>query len=548
MSLRPAILAIVSVALFTWHCSAPPAPPAPNQVPTAEAGEDQQVALEQEVTLDGTLSADPDGGSLSFAWRNAVENPVPIVFPETQPSFTFVPTVAGTYLFILTVSDGALISDPDTVRISVASIDNQPPTADAGPDIIVGANAPVPLSALGSGDPDGNALTYRWSVVTAPAEVQLADSTALQTTFIPTASGEYRFRLEVSDGELLASDEVAVLVRTSGNQVPTADAGPDQQVAVGDLVTLDGTLSADPDAAEGDMLLYTWTVGSAPGGTIELSDPAAAQPTFIAPEAGDYIFGLEVSDGDLTSLLDVVTIRVLDRIFNEQSGMIEIPAGSFIMGSDQGAPDEAPPHAVELDLYWIDKFETTAAQYQACVAAGVCSAAGLSAGCNAERDDRQDHPINCLTFDQATTYCLWQGKRLPTEAEWERAARGDDGRTYPWGEDFPSTQLLNYNDNVGATTPVDAYPLGASFYGLYGMGGNVQEWTGDFYAADYYAQSPAQNPQGPDSGTLRVGRGASWKLGVPLDVLTTTVRTAFVPGTSDNSVGLRCASTRPPSP
>ena len=548
MSLRSATLANLSVILFTWHCSAPPAPPAPNQTPTADAGEDQQVALEQEVTLDGTLSADPDGGSLSFAWRNADENSVAVIFPETQPSFSFVPTVAGTYIFILTVSDGAMVSEPDTVRISVVSIDNQAPTANAGPDIIVSANTPVALSALGSSDPDGNALTYRWTVIAAPAELQLVDSTALQTTFIPTASGEYRFRLEVSDGELLANDEVAVLVRASGNQVPTADAGPDQQVAVGDLVTLDGTLSTDPDAAEGDMLIYIWTVGSAPGGTVELSDPDAAQPTFIAPEAGDYIFGLEVSDGDLTSLLDVITVRVLDRIFNEQNGMIEIPAGSFIMGSDQGAPDEAPPHPIELDLYWIDKLETTTVQYEACVAAGVCSATGLSAGCNTERDDRHDHPVNCVTFEQATTYCLWQSKRLPTEAEWERAARGDDGRTYPWGEDFPSTRLLNYNDNVGSTTPVGAYPLGNSFYGLHGMGGNVQEWTSDFYAADYYSQSPAQNPRGPDSGSLRVGRGGSWKLGVPLDVLTTTVRTAFVPSTSDNSVGFRCASTLAPSP
>ena len=242
MSSRPATLAILSAALFTCQCSAPPAPPAPNQVPTAEAGEDQQVALEQEVNLDGALSADPDGGSLSFAWRNAAENPVPVVFPEDQPSFSFVPTVAGTYIFILTVSDGIQFSDPDTVRISVASVDNHPPTADAGPDIIVGANAPVPLSALGSSDPDGHALTYRWTVVAAPAEVEMADSTALQTTFVPTASGEYRFRLEVSDGELLASVEVAVLVRATGNQVPTADAGPDRAAGAGaDIGTDAGT-------------------------------------------------------------------------------------------------------------------------------------------------------------------------------------------------------------------------------------------------------------------------------------------------------------------
>ena len=172
----------------------------------------------------------------------------------------------------------------------------------------------------------------------------------------------------------------------------------------------------------------------------------------------------------------------------------------------------------------------------------------MTAGCNSGRDDRLEHPINCVSWDQATTYCLWQAKRLPTEAEWERAARGEDGRSYAWGEDFPSAQLLNFNNNVGATVPVGTYPLGVSFYGLHNMGGNVQEWTADYFASDYYAQSPEQNPQGPDSGTLRVGRGASWKLGVPLEVLTTTVRAAFVPNTIENSVGFRCASDKAPSP
>ena len=553
MSLHSAIparaLLFVALSGLLLQCSAPPAPPSPNQAPLAEAGDDQQTVLAAAVTVDGSLSSDPESTSLRFTWRAAPENPVAIIFAETQPRFSFVPTVPGTYIFILIVSDGTLSSDPDSVRISVASPDNQAPTANAGPDFVVGVNSPVPLSALASSDPDGDPLSYQWTVIAAPTEVQLADATAQQTTFTPTASGEYRFRLTVDDGQFSATAEVAVLVRATGNIAPIANAGPDQQVAVGELVTLDGSLSADSDGAiENPILLYHWIVGTTPSGTVLLSDSTAVQPTFIAAEPGDYVFGLEVYDGDLTSLLDVVIVRVVDRIFTEQNGMVEIPAGTFIMGSDQGAPDEGPPHTVELSLYWIDLFEVTAGRYQACVDAGTCSAAMMTAGCNSGRDDRLEHPINCISWDQASTYCLWQGKRLPTEAEWERAARGEDGRIFPWGEDFPSAQLLNYNNNIGATTPVGTYPLGVSFYGLHNMAGNVQEWTADYFAADYYAQSPTQDPQGPDSGTLRVGRGASWKLGIPTEVLTTTVRAAFVPNTIDSSVGFRCASDLAPAP
>ena len=529
------------------QCSVPPAPPAPNQAPVAEAGADQQAALAQEVSVDGSLSTDHESTSLSFTWRAASENPVPTVFPETQPRFSFTPSVAGTYIFILIVSDGALSSDPDSIRISVSNLGNQAPIANAGPDMVFDANSAVPLSAMASSDPDDDALTYQWTVLASPAEVQLADSTAQQTSFTPISSGEYRLKLTVSDGELSATVEISVLVRSSGNQAPVANAGPDQQVAVSTAVTLDGSLSIDPDAKDGATLLYHWIVGTAPSGSVELSDSTAVQPTFIATEPGDYVFGLEVSDGDLTSLREKVKVQVFDRIFAEQNGMIEIPAGSFIMGSNLGAPDESPQHRIELNLYWIDKFEVTTGLYKACVNAEVCPEAAMTAGCNSGRDDRLEHPINCVSWDQATTYCLWQAKRLPTEAEWERAARGEDGRSYAWGEDFPSAQLLNFNNNVGATVPVGTYPLGVSFYGLHNMGGNVQEWTADYFASDYYAQSPEQNPQGPDSGTLRVGRGASWKLGVPLEVLTTTVRAALVPNTIENSVGFRCASDMAPS-
>ena len=228
--------------------------------------------------------------------------------------------------------------------------------------------------------------------------------------------------------------------------------------------------------------------------------------------------------------------------------MIEIPAGTFVMGTATGAADEGPEHTVQLGAYWIDKYEVSTVQYQACVDAGTCEPTGTTAGCNSVTNDRSDHPINCLNWAQADTYCLWAQKRLPTEAEWERAAKGDDGRTFPWGQEAPSRDLLNFNNNVGSTTRIGSYLLGISPFGVHDMSGNVQEWTGDFYAADYYTNSPTSNPRGPTEGVLRVVRGASWKLGIPQEVLTTTVRFAFVPGTRDPSLGFRCAADTPPSP
>jgi formylglycine-generating enzyme required for sulfatase activity len=541
-------LLCASLTAGALACSAPPAPPAPNERPVARAGADQSVATQTRVTVDGVESSDPEGSALSYQWEQAEEDLTKVVIsPDDRVSFQFTPTVAGTYSFILVVSDGDTTSLPDTVRIAATSSNNRAPIADAGPDLVIGAGASVPLSALNSSDPNGDELTYLWTVLSAPDSITLADSTGVQTHFIAVTVGEYRFRLRVSDGELSTEDEVSILVRAASNLPPIAEAGEDQQVAQGTLVVLDASASSDPD---GDALAlsYRWSVGRVPGGSVILSDTTAIQPSFVAEFPGEYVFGLTVSDGELFSLQDVVTITVLERLFNEADGMIEIPVGSFVMGSSSGAADEGPEHAVEISTFWIDKYEVTTSAYASCVETGTCAANGTTAGCNSLANDRAEHPVNCVNWQQAATYCLWAQKRLPTEAEWERAARGDDGRTFPWGDDNPNRDLLNYNNIVGSTTAVGSYPLGVSYFGLHDMGGNVQEWTGDFYAADYYSNSPASNPQGPSEGTLRVVRGASWKLGIPQEVLTTTVRFAFVPGNGDPSLGFRCASDTPPMP
>jgi formylglycine-generating enzyme required for sulfatase activity len=183
------------------------------------------------------------------------------------------------------------------------------------------------------------------------------------------------------------------------------------------------------------------------------------------------------------------------------------------MGSANGNSDERPRHQVYLGAFYMDVYEVTNAAYRACVSAGVCtlpnktsSATRSSYYGNSQYDN---YPVINVTWDQAKTYCEWRGGSLPTEAQWEKAARGTDGRTYPWGEGIDSNRA-NYNNNVGDTTEVGSYESGKSPYGMYDLAGNVWEWVADWYDSSYYANSPSSNPLGPSSGTFRVLRGGAW--------------------------------------
>jgi len=216
--------------------------------------------------------------------------------------------------------------------------------------------------------------------------------------------------------------------------------------------------------------------------------------------------------------------------------MVRVPAGEFIMGSDSGEADEKPVHRVYLDEFFIDKYEVTNEQYQQCVSAGSCIA-------NYKYDGFTDpqQPVVGVDWNQADTYCRWAGKRLPTEAEWEKAARGTDGRTYPWGEGIDCSRA-NYGDcKHGKTKPVGSYPSGASPYGAMDMAGNVWEWVADWYDKNYYKNSPNRNPTGPGSGSSRVIRGGGWRydsLG-----LRSSDRYRSNPGSWGSDDGFRCART-----
>ena len=206
---------------------------------------------------------------------------------------------------------------------------------------------------------------------------------------------------------------------------------------------------------------------------------------------------------------------------NDGMTQIHIPAGKFFMGGMDvyRENDEQPAHEVFIDSFWIDQVEVTNGMYQLCVNAGVCRPPREQRSDNREEyygtPQFRDYPVVNVAWFDANAYCQWAGRRLPTEAEWERAARGDDKRNYPWGDELPNEYNSNSLNTVGDTTRVGSYAEGASPYGVLDMAGNVWEWVADFYRADYYAKSPLENPQGPSAeevfDSMRVIRGGSFQ-------------------------------------
>jgi len=232
--------------------------------------------------------------------------------------------------------------------------------------------------------------------------------------------------------------------------------------------------------------------------------------------------------------------------------MIVVPAGPFYRGCGEEDPDcDEDEFPADPDLFVstfaIDRTAVTTADYAACVGAGGCTTAGTGAVlCNWGRAEHEDHPINCVTWFQAEAYCTWAGKRLLTQAEWEKAARGTDGRLYPWGDDDPSCDLAVIANGdgpgcgTGETWPVGSKPAGASPYGVFDAAGNTSAWMSDWYTEEL--EVDVDDPTGPASGDRKVVRGSTFKNDAPSTIIRISHRWEVDPDTNTDTRGIRCAA------
>lgn len=302
---------------------------------------------------------------------------------------------------------------------------------------------------------------------------------------------------------------------------------------------------------------------SVPGAEI---DPSTALPTdasIILTEvsAGTSAVSIAPTNTNSPTSTPEPTIETYSTRLRKIDGMeqVFVPASSFIMGSDYEEEREKPQHTVWLDDYWIDTYEVTNAQYAMCVSAGACNAPDYR---NSLTQDRyygntsfDNYPVIFVSWYDASDYCGWVGGRLPTEAEWEKAARGDqDARRFPWGNDFASNYANlcdrnctmswknnSYDDSYIDTAPITSFPDGVSQFGAMNMAGNICEWVADWYKADYfYNKQDWSEPIGPSSGSTRVIKGGSWY--DDTDILRVSARYGFDPNKSFYDVGFRCVS------
>lgn len=240
--------------------------------------------------------------------------------------------------------------------------------------------------------------------------------------------------------------------------------------------------------------------------------------------------------------------------------MVFVPAGEFLMGCDPNhnggfecMSEELPLHEVYLDAYYIDKHEVTNSQYALCVNAGGCEEPASNSSSTRDwyfgNPDFDNYPVIFIDWYSAAAYCNWAGRRLPSEAEWEKAAHGKNAQAYPWGDENPTCEIANMWNNatfsacVGDTTAVGSYPAGASPYGALDMAGNVREWTSDWYSESDYSEDLNINPIGAPYGTYKMQRGGDWSMFWL--AIRTTYRGLDKPTFGEHDDGFRCAIPAP---
>lgn len=243
-----------------------------------------------------------------------------------------------------------------------------------------------------------------------------------------------------------------------------------------------------------------------------------------------------------------------DSLSESGAQMVVVPGGNFARGHATGSWKEQPVRSVFVSEFKMDRYEVTVEDYEKCVEAGVCSVPGSSSQyCSASfeyarnwgKADRKRHPVNCVNWSAADKYCRWAGKRLPTEAEWEKAARGREGRIFAWGNDTPSCRkaVIRADGGPGCgsghTAPVGSKPAGATPLGIMDMTGNVAEWVSDKYSERYYARGPVDNPKGAAGSSKNSVRGGSYYN--PMSFQKAFSRDARAPSNTYAFIGFRCA-------
>jgi formylglycine-generating enzyme required for sulfatase activity len=247
---------------------------------------------------------------------------------------------------------------------------------------------------------------------------------------------------------------------------------------------------------------------------VSAPDPAPTPDSAAVPAAGHAVVPVQ-PDSSIVMQPENAAAGAVWTSLVDSMPWIYIPAGTFIMGANAdryASPAEKPQHEVYTDGYWMDQYPVTNAMYTLCVRAGACrygisphipAFSRYTAGAYANR------PVVYITWEEAAAYCAWQGGRLPSEAEWEKASRAPENRTYPWGEYPPAADQANIDNRVGDTTDVNAYPQGRSDYRIFDLGGNVREWVQDWYQDTSFSGS--SNPVGPQTGENKVLKGASYQ-------------------------------------
>jgi formylglycine-generating enzyme required for sulfatase activity len=386
-----------------------------------------------------------------------------------------------------------------------------------------------------------------------------------QVSFFPEATRFVQARvLGIEGGE---QNGLAALVVE--NQVPDSVQAlcfeQDQKVGEGASVTAIGfpIAAATPwmvtqgtlSGRRGSMFTFAAMVDSGnSGGPLLMEDRVVGVITAMQGHLGYAVpmitakFALE---GWGVTLPELALCLRREIVGKDGAPMMLIPAGEFWMGSQEGEgkEDEHPRHQVFLDAFYMDKFEVTVSRYDQFMQS--TDRAKPMDWKQVDVRTQGNLPVVGVDWNDADTYCRWVGKRLPTEAEWEKAARGTDGRTYPWGNEEPTARLANFGKQGSRTVktyeaglaPMNSDEAGKSPYGLHHMAGNVFEWVGDWYEERYYHRSPARNPKGPSHGTMRVFRGGSL-YNDPADVRSAK-RHRFPSSTQLVSLGFRCAQDDP---